>query len=233
MGATGTQEPDGHFIGWAPGRGPIVSAEGRPWRLARGTDLVLELHLIPQRTPVTVQPSIALFFSENAESDAPLMFKMGSKAIDIPAGATDYAITDTYVLPSDVTVLSVYPHAHYLGKDMQVHAVLPNGTRRTLLHIARWNFHWQQDYRFTTPVVLPRGTTIAMRFTYDNSEANTENPSRPPVRVMAGPRSIDEMGNVLLQLVPSSGAERTRLQSDAVAREAAANVAAAELMARR
>ena len=35
-GAIGTQDPDGHFIGWAPGRGPIVSAEGRPWRLARG-----------------------------------------------------------------------------------------------------------------------------------------------------------------------------------------------------
>jgi Flp pilus assembly protein TadD len=157
---------------------------------------------------------------------------MGSKAIDIPAGATDYAITDTYVLPSDVTVLSVYPHAHYLGKDMQVRATLPNGSQRTLLRITRWNFHWQQDYRFTTPIALPRGTSIAMRFTYDNSDANPENPRHPPVRVMAGPRSIDEMGNLLLQLVPASAADRTRLQSDATAREAAANVAAAELMAR-
>ena len=232
MGAMGTQEPDGHFIGWAPGRGPIVSAEGRPWRLARGTDLVLELHLIPQQAPVAVQPAVALFFSDTAASDAPLMFKMGSKAIDIPAGATNYAISDSYVLPADVTVLSVYPHAHYLGKDMQVHAMLPNGTSRPLLHIARWSFHWQQDYRFTTPIALPRGTTIAMRFTYDNSEANKDNPSHPPVRVMAGPRSTDEMGNLLLQLVPASAADRAKLQADAQAREAVANVAAAELMAR-
>ena len=232
MGATGTQEPDGHFIGWAPGRGPIVSAEGRPWRLARGTDLVLELHLIPQRAPVAVQPTVALFFADSPQGDAPLMLKMGSKAIDIPAGAADYTITDKYVLPADVTLLSLYPHAHYLGKDMQVHAILPTGARRTLLHIPRWNFHWQQDYRFTTPVSLPRGTTITMRFTYDNSEANKDNPNRPPVRVMVGPRSTDEMGNLLLQVIPTSAADRARLQSDAAAREAAANVAAAELMAR-
>src|SRR4030095_5218216 len=58
------------------------------------------------------------------------------------------------------------------------------------------------------------------------------NPNRPPVRVMAGPRSTDEMGNLLLQLVPASAADSARAQSDAVAREAAANVSAAELMAR-
>src|SRR5204862_417712 len=52
MGAPGAQEPDGHFIGWAPGRGPIMSADGMPWRLMRGTDLVLELHLIPGAAPV-------------------------------------------------------------------------------------------------------------------------------------------------------------------------------------
>src|SRR5262249_28000388 len=57
MGAMGAQEPDGHFIGWAPGRGPILSAEGMPWKLARGADVVLELHLIPRKTPVAVQPS--------------------------------------------------------------------------------------------------------------------------------------------------------------------------------
>jgi Flp pilus assembly protein TadD/mono/diheme cytochrome c family protein len=232
MGSAGTQEPDGHFIGWAPGRGPIVSAEGRPWRLARGTDLVLELHLIPQSAPVNVQPTVALYFSDAPSAEAPLMLKMGSKAIDIPAGATDYTITDRYELPVDVTLLSVYPHAHYLGKEMVVEAIAADGTVRTLLDIRRWDFHWQQDYRFTEPVPLPRGTTLTMRFTYDNSAGNPANPSRPPVHVMAGPRSTDEMGNLLIQVVPASGADRRRLEDDATTREAAANVAVAELMVR-
>jgi len=230
--AMGTQDPDGHFIGWAPGRGAIVAAEGRPWRLAKGTDLVVELHLMPQSQPASVQPTIGLYFSDGSSSAAPFMLKMGSNAIDIPAGATDYVVEDTYQLPVDVSVLSVYPHAHYLGKDMLVQAVLPGGQTRTLLHIPRWSFHWQQDYRYTKPLDLPRGTTIRMRFTYDNSDANEENPSHPPVRVVAGQRSTDEMGNLLLQLATASPAERTTLQRDVAIRDAQASVAAAELLTR-
>lgn len=223
MGAPGTQDPDGHFVGWAPGRGPIHAAEGRPWKLAKGADLVIELHLIPQAQPVAVQPSVALFFAEGTTGTPPIMLKLGSSAIDIAPGVTDYAIADRYTLPVDATVLSLYPHAHFLGKDMQVQASLPDGRSLTLLHIPRWSFHWQQDYRYVTPVTLPRGTVVSMRFTYDNSDANPDNPHHPPVRVRAGQRSTDEMGNLLLQLQFSSVADRARLELDVRVREAAAN----------
>lgn len=232
MGAPGAEEPEGHFIGWVPGRGPIVSAEGRPWRLAGGTDLVLELHLLPGTMPIAVQPTVALFFADAPTTTAPLMFKMGSKAIDIPAGARDYAITDSYVLPVDVDLLSVYPHAHFLAKDMQVLATLPDGGTKELLHIRQWSFHWQQDYRYVRPIALPRGTTISMRFTYDNSNENADNPHHPPKPVTAGQRSTDEMGNLLLQVVPHSRRDRARLVRDAASREAIANVAGAEMLIR-
>jgi Flp pilus assembly protein TadD len=217
MGGPGTEEPDGHFVGWAPGRGPIVSAEGRPWRLARNTDLVLELHLIPGETPQSVLPAVALFFDAAPAQDAPVMMKMGDVAIDIPPGRSDYAIADRYVLPVDVKVLSLYPHAHYLGREMKVTATPPGGPARTLLHIKQWSFHWQQDYRYVSPVTLPKGTTIDMRFTYDNSDGNAENPHHPPVRVTSGPRSTDEMGNLLLQVVPASATDRSQLMQSLLA----------------
>ena len=66
----------------------------------------------------------------------PLTVKMGSKLIDIPAGAADYDVTDTYELPVPVDLLSVYPHAHYLGKDMRVTATLPGGERSAAAHPA-------------------------------------------------------------------------------------------------
>ena len=47
MASQTVQDPEGHFIGWAPGRGPILSPDGIPWRLERGADLVVELHLVP------------------------------------------------------------------------------------------------------------------------------------------------------------------------------------------
>ncbi len=232
MGGPGTQDPEGHFIGWAPGRGPIEAPSSMPWRLSARTDLVVELHLMPGTAPVAVQPAVALYFADRPAADRPVMLKMGSQTIDIPPGERNYAITDTYEVPVEVDVLSIYPHAHFLGRQMRVSAALPDGTTRRLLDIPEWSFHWQQDYRYAQPMTLPRGTTLTMRFTYDNSDANHHNPRRPPVRVMAGQRSTDEMGNLLLQLVPRSSADRGTLAASVAAHEALANLAGAQMIVR-
>jgi Flp pilus assembly protein TadD len=232
MGARDAQDPDGHFLGWAPGRGPLAAPAGMPWILERGTDLVVELHLLPGERSIEVQPTIGLFFADAAPVRRPTFMRLGSKAIEIPPGARDHAIEDTLVLPVDVELLSVYPHAHYLGKEMTVAARLPNGATTPLLHIKRWTFRWQQDYRYVTPVALPRGTTLAMRFTYDNSAANEDNPHHPPRPVTGGQRSTDEMANLGVQVVTRSNQDRLALGRAIAAHEIAANVAGAEWLVR-
>jgi Tfp pilus assembly protein PilF/mono/diheme cytochrome c family protein len=226
------QDPDGQFIGWAPGRGPIESPEGMAWRLERGTDLVIEMHVIPGAAPIALQPEIGLFLTNTPPTHTPLTVRMGSKMIDIPAGKADYRVTDTYELPAAVKLLSVYPHAHYLGAEMRVTATLPGGAVKTLLHIRNWNFHWQQDYRYVTPIPLPRGTQLTMAYTYDNSSGNPDNPSDPPVRVRAGPKSSDEMAELGLQLLPESAADAALIRREFDARELLANVAMAEARVR-
>jgi hypothetical protein len=59
-------------------------------------------------------------------------------------------------------VFGITPHAHYLGKDMQVNAVLPDGTTRHLIRIKDWDFNWQGQYRYKEPVRLPQGTRIEL-----------------------------------------------------------------------
>lgn len=226
------QDPDGQFIGWAPGRGPIVSPEGIPWRLDPGADLVIELHLVPTRKPLVIQPTIGLFFTATPPAQTPVTVKMGSKLIDIPAGAADHLVTDSYELPVPVDLMSVYPHAHYLGKEMQVTATLPGGDVKSLLHIRQWSFHWQQDYRYARPIPLPRGTRIDMRYTYDNSDGNEENPAHPPVRVKLGPRSVDEMAELGLQVMPKSAADAATLARSFDEKDALANVALGEMRVR-
>ena len=54
--------------------------------------------------------------------------------------------------------MSVYPHAHYLGKEFHLVAVLPTGERRWLLRIDDWDFYWQDQYELADPIQLPRGT---------------------------------------------------------------------------
>lgn len=222
------QDPEGHFVGWAPGRGPIVSPDNMPWRLDGGADLVVELHLVPSRKPLVIAPAIGLFLTDTPPARTPLTLKMGSKSIDIPAGQSDYVVTDTYELPVAIELLSVYPHAHYLGKHMEVTASLPDGSAASLLRIRHWNFHWQQDYRYVTPIALPRGTRVTMRYTYDNSANNEHNPRDPPVRVRLGPKSTDEMAELGLQVLTASVADAATLVQSFADRDAQANVAMAE-----
>jgi Flp pilus assembly protein TadD len=208
------QDPEGQFLGWAPGRGPMVSPDGMPWSLEPGSALALELHLIPSGRPRTIQPSVGLYFSSAPPVRRPVMTVMASKLIDIPAGEANYVVTDRYQLPVPADLVGLFPHAHFLGKEMLVTATPPSPAgagARTLLHIKHWSFHWQQDYRFVTPVPLPKGTVIEMRFTYDNSAGNPANPSNPPVRVRLGQRSRDEMANLSLQWLTASPADTTAL----------------------
>ncbi|MFM1873103.1 MAG: hypothetical protein RL398_2525, partial [Planctomycetota bacterium] len=79
----------------------------------------------------------------------------------------------------------------------------------TLFAIARWDFDWQDDYRYVEPLELPAGTELAFEYVFDNSDANPANPSRPPQHVRLGDRSIDEMANLTLQVVlPDEAARR-------------------------
>src|SRR5206468_6908325 len=155
-----------------------------------------------------------LYFTDKPPSRFPMLLQLEHDgAIDIPPGNKDFIITDDFELPLDVDVLGVYPHAHYLGKDLQGFAALPDGTRKWLIRIKDWDINWQAVYRYAKPIFLPKGTIISMRYTYDNSAANVRNPNHPPERVVAGNKSSDEMGHLWLQVLPRARDDvRTILQ---------------------
>jgi Flp pilus assembly protein TadD len=211
--------PDGHFLGWTPGKAPAMEPAEMAWRLEPGDDLVVQLHLLPTGKPEPVKAQIGLFFTDTPPTQMPFMIRLGSVLIDIPAGQRDYAIRDTYVLPADVEALSVYPHAHYIAKDIKGFATLPDGTKKWLIWIKDWDFHWQDVYQYAAPVSLPRGTTLTMQYTYDNSADNKHNPHHPPRRVVFGPASSDEMGDLWLQVLPRNPADWAALERDFQRRE--------------
>jgi Flp pilus assembly protein TadD len=197
--------PDGHFLGWTPGQVVPLIERDLAWRLEPNTDLVIQLHMQPSGKPEAVRPSVGLFFAPEPAGQgatrAPAIIRLGYQGIDIPAGDTAYVINDSYVLPVDVDLLAVQPHAHYRAREIQGLATLPDGTRKWLIHIKDWDFRWQHVYRLVRPMRLPKGTTVAMQFTYDNSDGNPRNPQRPPQRARWGQRSRDEMGDLWLQVL--------------------------------
>ena len=213
LAGRGAHSPGG-FVSWQPGRRPVEAPDGMSWPLRKGSDLVLQLHLRPTGKPEQVQPRIGIYFTDRAPTRHSFLLLLRSATIDIPPDANDYAIEASYTLTSDVSVVGLAPHQHYLGKEVHGWAELPGGTREELIFIKQWDFNWQGDYRYAKPVALPKGATLKMRFTYDNSAQNPANPSHPPRRVQYGLQSSDEMGELWFWLETKTPAELQTLQRD-------------------
>lgn len=81
-------------------------------------------------------------------------------------------------------------------------AVRPDDSRERLIHIDRWDFNWQETYRYVEPVFLPAGTRLHLETTWDNSADNPFNPSKPPRDVRWGEQTTDEMGIAFLEVTP-------------------------------
>jgi tetratricopeptide (TPR) repeat protein len=218
--------PDGQLLGWTPGQAVREVAPGTAWRLDPGSDVVSQLHLQPTGKTERLQISIGFYFTDDPPTRTPVGLRLGSETIDIPAGQRDYTITDSYVIPVDVDVVAIQPHAHNLARQMTAMATLPDGDIRWLIAIDDWDFRWQDVYRYAQPVALPKGTTVAMRYTYDNSSGNIRNPHVPPARVVWGQNTSDEMGDLWIQLVPRTDADVAALAESVQRKRNAEDLAA-------
>jgi tetratricopeptide (TPR) repeat protein len=206
--------PEGQLLGWTPGQASHAVPPGMQWRLEPGSDLVVQLHLQPTGKPEWLKVSVGFFFTDEPPSRTPVGLRLGSETIDIPPGDPQYVVADRYVLPVDVDLLAVQPHAHNLARRMEATATRPDGSEEWLIKISDWDFRWQDVYRFVHPLFLPKGTTIAMRFVYDNSLANVRNPQRPPSHVVWGQNTTDEMGDLWLQVAPRAAPDLATLYQD-------------------
>ena len=199
--------PPGYMLGWTPGQQPRPAPEGMPWRLEPHSDFVVQLHLQPTGKPELVQSSLALYFTDTAPTATPVGLRLGSQTIDIPPGEPNYTIDDTFVVPVDVDLFAVQPHAHNLGRTVLGEARLPDGSVQTLIDVPDWDFRWQDVYRFAAPLRVPRGTVLSVRIVYDNSPGNPRNPFQPPHRIVWGQNTSDEMGDLWIQMVPVRSAD--------------------------
>jgi len=198
-----TFDPDSHFFFWKPGSVPHEEPKGMALRLDSGDDLVLNTHLQPSGKPETIEPSLGLYFTDEPATKFPMLLELqNDMALDIPPGTAQFAVHDEFTISADVDLLAIYPHAHYLGKELRASAALPDGSLQTLIFIPRWDLNWQAVFYYAEPVFLPKGTVVSMLYVYDNSEANPANPFHPPQRVQGGNRSTDEMAHLWLQVLP-------------------------------
>jgi len=204
--------PEGQFLSWQPGKIYSKSDNSIPWLLKPGTDLVIQVHMNPTGKVEDFSCSVGLHFTETPPSSIPYKMKLTSLAIDIPSETSFYRVKDSMQLPVDVQLTRILPHAHYLCKRMEGYAIFPDGIRKRLILIKNWDFNWQGDYIYETPIKLPKGTVLHMDYTYDNSTGNLANPHSPPKKVTYGPESSDEMAELWFQFILNSLEDRKKFK---------------------
>jgi hypothetical protein len=130
-----------------------------------------------------------IFYSKAAPSRLTKEMMLGTNGLSpirpqlvIPAD-TVMTFTTKYRTHADMSVLTINPHMHLLGKKIKAFAVTMDMDTIPLIRINRWDFRWQYFYTFPTILKLPAGTTITVEATFDNTRDNKNNPFDPPIEI--------------------------------------------------
>ncbi len=207
----------GSLGGWAVGGAARKLPQDLSMPLPRGADIVLASHFHPSGKVEMEKTTLGLYFSEKPPHRKLLAFQVppvyGSlSGVDIPAGDGDYRISDKFTVPVDIDLIGAGAHAHYIGKFMKATATLPDGTKRPLFYIDKWDFNWQGRYHYSQAVRLPKGTVIDGVVSFDNSAENPFNQFDPPRRIRWGLQSTDEMGSIIFKAICVNEADEGRFE---------------------
>ena len=206
--------PSGGLGGWAPGAMPRMLPNGMGKLLRKGSDLVLQIHYHPDGKVETDQSTVGIYFTKTPARQIVGGLAVRSRMLDIPAGDKRYHVTaESAPLPVDAQAIGIAPHMHYIGKEMKVVAQTPDGKTIPLIWIKDWDFNWQGQYQYRSPIKLPKGTVVKLDAYYDNSDENTRNPSQPPKRVRWGEQTTDEMCLLGVQVVTEKNADLLKIMA--------------------
>ena len=116
-------------------------------------------------------------------------------------------------VPTNFSVLSVFPHMHLLGTNIKAYAYKANQDTVKFVNIPHWDFHWQDFYFFRYIQKVSTGFKIKGEAKYDNTVNNPHNPNSPPLNVSSGFNTTDEMFLVYFHFMPyMNGDENYDLQ---------------------
>lgn len=181
------------LVGYAPGATPHVLDEGTAMKIEAGSKLIFEMHYTPNGTAQEDHSFIGVKFTDKENVKRLLV---GGAAVNsdfkIPANASDHPVTASYKVRSDHYLLEMTPHMHLRGKSFQYEATYPDGKKEILLNVPAYDFNWQLTYKLEEPKLMPRGTVLTCRATFDNSDQNPVNPE-PGKPVRWGDQSWEEM----------------------------------------
>lgn len=172
----------------------------------RGAFVLNDIHYGPSTKQVTDSSSLGIWYAEKPPERPVYEVMLGTNGVSeiipplvIPPDQITTHRTSMTVY-NDISVLTVNPHMHMIGKSFLAYALKPNGDTIRLIHLPKWQFRWQYFYTFQHPVKIPKGSEIIVEAVYDNTAFNPNNPFDPPRQIAerldrggASMRTTDEM----------------------------------------
>jgi hypothetical protein len=193
---------DEFLYGWVPGNTKIFFPSGTAKKIPGGADLILNVHYSPTSSKQQDQSVVNLYYAQKPvkrevktltlkESDIrnqPFYIEAERK----PTFYMDYEVR------KDMSLISIMPHMHFIGKSFLAFAIDPQGEKIPLIKIDNWDFNWQTTYQFKKLVKIPAGSRIYVEARFDNTSENPMNPNNPPKDIGYGWNSTDEMCDLVI-----------------------------------
>jgi hypothetical protein len=199
-------------VNYLPGVLPTVYPEGLSgFKLHKqGAFLFKDIHYGPSPRDTFDVSRVNVFFAKKMPNRITRELQMGTLGITdiepplvIPPNEVKRFITKAKI-SKDISVLTINPHMHKLGKSFWAFALTKTGDTIPLIRIRKWDFNWQYFYTFQKMVKIPAGSTIVVEGIFDNTIQNKNNPFHPPREVSerAGSmRASDEMFQFIITLM--------------------------------
>ena len=187
---------------WAPGAGLFQLPPNMGIKIKAGADFLVEVHYAPNNLGQSDLSTINIKYTNGSnirEVKIDPVIDWGPSSLlnyplQIPANQTKSFKQRWTNTSGDFSVLSIFPHMHKIGKSYKIYTTNLQGTDTTkYIYIPKWDFHWQGFYTFQKIQKLSLNQRLWGEAFYDNTTNNADNPSNPPVNVIAGEQTTNEM----------------------------------------
>jgi len=185
---------------WVPGAMPYSLPVNMGISLQANTNIIVQIHYPAGSLGMTDTTKVNFKLSPGPLRDVTIFpvlnhaFTMTNGPLYIPADSIR-TFHEQYLVAasSTISVLSVAPHMHLIGKNIISYGVTPVNDTIPFIKIDNWDFKWQGNYSFRKVLKVPGGTTLHAYALYDNTSNNLLNPNIPPQDVWDGESTTDEM----------------------------------------
>src|SRR5262249_25440226 len=166
------------LVGQAPGKGFESHYPGTAKRIPPGTYIQFNMHYQVSGRPEKDRSMLGLWFAKRPVTHEVLtkgvtdtLFiggkelsegrvingkkaKVRGKIPNIPPNGDNWEIRGEVAIKEPITLYAFAPHMHLRGKDIKYTLILPDGRRRVLLDVPKFDFNWQLHYELTEPLKI-------------------------------------------------------------------------------